>query len=169
MHRSALILILLGLVAVTGTLDASASDPTAAFDRIAGHYEIIRQALLHDGVDGVPTAAREVQDETEALEGELRDAAKGAVEGKHGELRDLLPEIRSASRELQAPGGLEQARAAFGSLSKAMVRYRRLIADPEPVVVFCSMAQEVWLQPKGEIGNPYYGQSMARCGEIVSQ
>jgi hypothetical protein len=31
------------------------------------------------------------------------------------------------------------------------------------------MAQQVWLQPKGEIGNPYYGQSMARCGEVVSE
>jgi hypothetical protein len=31
------------------------------------------------------------------------------------------------------------------------------------------MAQKVWLQPKGEIGNPYYGQSMARCGEFVSE
>jgi hypothetical protein len=59
-------------------------------------------------------------------------------------------------------------RAAFGSLSKALVRYRQLVPDPAPVVVFCSMAQEVWLQPEGEIGNPYYGQSMARCGDVVS-
>ena len=50
-----------------------------------------------------------------------------------------------------------------------MVRYRQLVPDPQPVVVFCSMAQKVWLQPKGEIGNPYYGSSMLRCGKVVSR
>ena len=44
-----------------------------------------------------------------------------------------------------------------------------LVKNPAPAVAFCSMTQKVWLQPSGEIGNPYYGQSMARCGEFVSQ
>ena len=44
-----------------------------------------------------------------------------------------------------------------------------LVKNPAPAVAFCSMAQKVWLQPSGEIGNPYYGQSMAWCGKFVSQ
>jgi hypothetical protein len=44
-----------------------------------------------------------------------------------------------------------------------------MLTEPNTVVVYCAMAEKVWIQPKGEIGNPYYGQSMARCGEVVSK
>ena len=52
-----------------------------------------------------------------------------------------------------------------------MVQYRAQVEGDElPVVMYCSMAKKSWLQlAGGEIGNPYYGQSMARCGEAVGQ
>ncbi len=34
-------------------------------------------------------------------------------------------------------------------------------------VVFCPMAKKAWIQPEGEIGNPYLGQEMPTCGEVV--
>ena len=80
-----------------------------------------------------------------------------------------MPEIHRTASYLQLAGSLEESREAFGELSQALVKYRQEIVGPKPVVAYCSMARKVWLQPKGEIGNPYYGQSMATCGEIVSE
>ena len=37
------------------------------------------------------------------------------------------------------------------------------------VVAWCSMSKKSWLQPAGEIGNPYYGKEMPRCGEVVGK
>lgn len=173
MNRSASFpsMVLAGLLvlAAAQATPTVAADGATAFERIGTHYETIRQALLHDTGEGVPAAAGQIGKELEALDGEPTAARAGTRAGTESELTDLLPDIEAAAAELEQAGDLEQARAAFGELSKAMVRYRRMVADPEPVVVFCSMAQEVWLQPKGEIGNPYYGQSMARCGEVVSE
>jgi len=64
---------------------------------------------------------------------------------------------------------LAATRTAFGELSKPMVRYREMVSGDRPMVVYCPMAKKPWLQPKGEIGNPYFGQSMATCGTIVSK
>ena len=49
-----------------------------------------------------------------------------------------------------------------------MVRYRAEVEGERPAVGYCPMAAKSWLQLDGEeIGNPYYGQSMASCGEVV--
>jgi len=158
MHRSALPIVLAGTLVLGVGLATAGSEPATAFERIGEHYESIRQSLLHDTTDGVAVAAGQILDELEAL-GSDPQVTSG----------ELLPAMRAALGRLQAAGDLEQARSAFGALSKALAQHRRMVADPEPVVVFCSMAGAVWLQPKGEIGNPYYGQSMARCGEVVSE
>jgi hypothetical protein len=45
----------------------------------------------------------------------------------------------------------------------------KMVGGKGTIVAFCSMTKKSWLQPKGEIGNPYYGKSMPRCGEVVSK
>ena len=47
--------------------------------------------------------------------------------------------------------------------------------DPRPQVVdhyYCPMVQGGggdWMQPGGEIANPYWGEEMLRCGELVRE
>lgn len=168
MQRSrGLFLLALGMVVTTAS--AGLAQGSTAFDRMTAHYERIRQALLHDSTDQVATAAARIGDVLEALEANLDETAAGIRPGSGDDLRALLPAIRAAAADLAGAENIAEAREAFGAMSKAMVRYRQLTPEPELAVAFCSMAQQVWLQPKGEIGNPYYGQSMARCGEIVSE
>lgn len=162
-------IVLLTLVAALAATTLALASGVSAFDRVLGHYETVRQALLHDSTDGVADAAGGIEQELEALGTGFTAGAAGIRADGAGELRSLLPAMRAAAAGLRSATTIEDAREAFGALSKAMVRYRRLVAEPEPVVAFCPMAQQVWLQPEGEIGNPYYGQGMARCGEIVSE
>ena len=45
-----------------------------------------------------------------------------------------------------------------------------VLAKPKDVVVaFCPMAGGSWVQPAGEIYNPYFGKQMLHCGHIVGE
>lgn len=168
MYRSILTVVVAGVLSGLVTPTTSAGAPSA-FDRIQGHYEAIRQALLQDTTEGVANSAGDIERESTALESDLDLRTAGVRGDAADQLRELVPAIRIAAEGLRAAVDIDGARESFGELSEAMVRYRQLVPDPQRVVVFCSMAQKVWLQPKGEIGNPYYGQSMARCGEVVAE
>lgn len=128
------------------------SAPAASgFDAVLGHYEAVRKALLADTVAGIPAHAQAI--------GKL---AKSAPAG-------LAPQIAEAASRLAAARDLTAARNAFYELSKPMVRWHEAAGAKGHVVAYCSMSKRSWLQPRGEIGNPYYGKSMARCGEVVSR
>jgi Cu(I)/Ag(I) efflux system membrane fusion protein len=161
--------ILLAVVLALAASSSGLAGESSTFDRITPHYEEIRQALLRDSTEKVAVAAGQVLDLLQALEADFSEQAAGIRPDSGYDLRALLPSIRQATSELIEATTIADAREAFGALSKAMVQYRQWVPEPGSVVAFCSMAQEVWLQPQGEIGNPYYGQSMARCGEIVSE
>jgi hypothetical protein len=134
----------------------------SGFERITAHYEAIRQALLNDTTEGVAEQAGQLQLLAEALQADAGDD-KGA------ELKGLLRPIQEAAVRLNKAETIDDTREIFGELSKLLVQLRQKTPNPTSVVAFCSMAQKVWLQPKGELGNPYYGQSMATCGEIVAE
>lgn len=161
----ALITLLVGL----GPWSPGDGGEPSTFQQIVSQYEKIRLALLHDGLDGVSESAQQIRSLAADLEGRFDLQSAGVGPEGAAELRKLLPSIREASGQVGRAETITDARESFAVLSKALVQYRKLVADPAPAVAFCSMAQKVWLQPSGEIGNPYYGQSMARCGEFVSQ
>jgi len=157
------------VLASTGTSAfADTADPSA-FERMMTDYEVIRQALLHDEMKGVAEHATAIRRTTEETLEILAPDRNGILADKIAELEQLLPSIQESAARLADAYTLEEAREIFGKLSKQLVRYRQIGTASQTAVAFCSMAQKVWLQPKGEIGNPYYGQSMARCGEFVSE
>lgn len=156
---------------------ARAQEPAAvtlpAFKAVFEHYEAVRTTLFLDGTEGVASQAEALAAETEGLERDLSSGVVGAAGDPAGNaaVRELLPEIRHRARELAAAATLEEARAALAELTKPLVRWRKLLAgDDLPVVVYCPMSQKAWLQPEGEeLANPYHGESMARCGDVVLQ
>jgi hypothetical protein len=165
MRRLLLAIAVAALAAAPALATAGQTTPFAA---MSDHYEAIRQALLHDTTKGVAGHAKAIADEAATLEGSLESAETAVPADRKADCAALLPDIQDAARELAAADGLEQARASFGELSKPMVRYREMVPGERPMVVYCPMAKKPWLQPSGEIGNPYYGQSMARCGKIIA-
>lgn len=161
---------IVAVVAVAAALAAPAvaAEPTA-FGKIAGHYEAIRQALLHDTTDGVAAHAQGIEHVVTGLEKRFATGSAGVSGEKAGECETLLPQIALAAKNLAAARDLAGARTAFGELSKPMVRYREMVSGDRPEVVYCPMAKKSWLQPAGTIGNPYLGQKMPTCGQVVSQ
>jgi hypothetical protein len=167
MNRTSRFLTVFAGLALTASALASAQEPTG-YKIMAGHYEEIRLALLDDSMNGIAGHAEGIRQAAEKLRRQFDAATASVPEDRSAECVALLPEIRDTAASLASKNTIEDVRETFGELSKLMVRYRRMVNDPGSVVVYCSMAEKVWIQPKGEIGNPYFGKSMARCGEIIS-
>lgn len=156
------------LLLVGATFAAGSANGMDAFKEISEHYEAMRLSLVKDSLT-------EVADHAEAIEHRMRELAKdfdaeaaGVPEEKSAACEALLPEVASAAAALAEKESLEEAREALFELSKPMGRYRKLAGIEGSMVVFCSMAKKAWIQPHGEIGNPYMGQAMPTCGEVVA-
>jgi Cu(I)/Ag(I) efflux system membrane fusion protein len=146
------------------------SGESAALGRSLGPFY---RAMLELGAalagDDAAEARRAFRSAEQALHG-LETGSLAAGE------RDLW-ERRSAGLHAavvaggNAPG-LEEARAAFRTLSEAATALARETGHEldEPVLVaFCPMVPgggAEWLQGEGRLANPYFGASMLRCGEV---
>jgi copper/silver efflux system protein len=82
--------------------------------------------------------------------------ALSSIAGDHAE-------IASSAKEIANAADVASARAAFASLSDAMIAYRKQAPRSDLLVAYCPMVKHYWLQPKGEIQNPY---GMGSCGEF---
>jgi hypothetical protein len=146
-----------------------AAAETPAYEAMAEHYEAIRLALLGDSLDGVNVHAAAIEELAGNLVDDFSPENAGVAEAEVGKLEVALREIGVAASTLSSAGDLAAARDDFFSLTKPMARYRKLTGSTGTVVAYCSMAQKAWIQPEGELGNPYMGQKMPRCGEIVGE
>ncbi len=165
MKRASFVLTLALLVA----LPALATPPAASFHSVLVPYESVRQALVADDFATARRAAAGLEKAVSALGDSMSAGAAGVSADQVAEVRGLLPELRAAAASLAAAADLASARDAFYALSKPLVRWRGA-AGEGPAVVYCPMKKRSWLQPAGEtIGNPYYGQKMATCGDVVSK
>ena len=158
----------LAVLAVTTTGAAQATEGSGApLPSLLTHYEAIRQQLLGDSLDGVADHVAAIRRDFDRLEATF-DAETAEVDPERVySARKLLPEIGAAVAKLESARGLEPTRDAFYELSKVLIRYRYLSIGEWPAVAYCPMAKRSWLQPQGEIGNPYYGPSMPKCGSLI--
>lgn len=168
MLRSVINPVAASIILVMAVAGAVAQDVTL-FGELMSDYETIRLALLHDSVDGVRESAMSMVRHLDEYDPES-DTPPAAVKSESFEkFRSTVRDLRASAEKLGHEDTLGTFRDAFGELSRGMVAYRQMTENPKAVVAYCSMAEKVWLQPEGAIGNPYYGQSMAGCGEIVSK
>ena len=157
------------LVLAVGIAAGAEAGETNAFEDAMSHYEAIRIALLNDSTDGVDEHARGMEERIATLAEELTYEKAGVPESVLAEFDELLPELATAVGEVAEAGDLEQAREALFALSKPLGRYRKLAGTDGTVVAYCPMAQKAWIQPEGELGNPYMGQAMPHCGRVIEE
>ncbi len=160
-------LLIASLLMIPGVVGAK--EAPIAYMEMSSQYEAIRLVLLGDSTEGVAEYAKAIQD---LARGQLEDfdAVKSSVPGQDiATFEATLQEIQIAATDLSSIGSLSSAREQFFALTKPMARYRKLSGDRGSVVAYCPMAQKAWIQPAGEIGNPYLGQEMPKCGEVVGE
>lgn len=155
-------------LALSGPMLAEKPGPDA-FKELSGHYDVIRLALLSDSMGGVEAEAEALAKKAAALRGKLSDVTPETGASDHDKLAKALDLIEKSAGTLARISDLEPARDELFVLTKPMVMVRKLTGDPHTIVAYCSMSQKAWVQPKGELGNPYMGQKMPRCGEVVGE
>lgn len=162
MIRKMMLFTLIAALALAGSAVAEGED--AAFESLFENYDRIRTQLASDSLQGVPELS--VSLGTTALR--LEEAEKGRED--YSPCCDALGQIARAADEIAASETLEQARVAFGALSKPMIRYRERVAATGFTTIHCSISDASWLQRQGDqVGNPYMGSKMPRCGTPVEE
>ncbi|NBQ40151.1 MAG: DUF3347 domain-containing protein [Alphaproteobacteria bacterium] len=70
--------------------------------------------------------------------------------------------IGSIIRLLVAP---ENPEALIAAMADSHVKIVSLtVTEKKVTVMYCPMARAVWVQPTGQVENPYFGAAMLRCG-----
>lgn len=159
------VLVLLACIAPTAS---TAAADESVFESLLEEYEVIRLELLHDSTAHVAHRAEAIRMHAEDLAGDFDAARAGVNAGDAAACKQLLPEISAAAEQLASAQDLASAREAFFALSKPMGRYRKLAGIEGSMVVYCSMEKKAWIQPLGDIGNPYGGQMMPMCGQVIA-
>ncbi|MGN6186883.1 MAG: hypothetical protein ACTHQM_24880 [Thermoanaerobaculia bacterium] len=121
--------------------------PVFANPALFSKYESVRQSLLKGSLTDAQKSAA-------ALATEARNAKNTAV----AEKADALAKAAD----------LKAARNSFGPLSDEMLKVREAAKGDKPSVYYCPMVKKSWLQPKGEVGNPY-DAAMEKCGMLKAE
>ncbi len=100
------------------------------------HYIHAQEALAADNFEMAKSA---IENLAEKSEGELKKLSLAASTAKDiKSIREAFKPLSGFLSEQEIPDGLARA--------------------------YCPMVKSFWLQKKGDIANPYYGESMLRCG-----
>lgn len=155
----------LALLVLTALPLAAANNPgkcpACSFSAVQQPYDVVRLALTADRLPDVKKAAVKLRMAADAE----NDWAKTAT-GRGPELTKPWAQIAAAAARIEAAKSMTDARKAFGESSDAL-RAAMVIAERDDfLVVYCPMVKLHWLQPKGELRNPY-GTAMPNCGRTV--
>jgi len=133
----------------------------AVMKKVYENYFAIRGTLARDSLEGVTKNAK-------AIAEEIGSYLK--VQTDETELNSLLTDIQAAAEGLAEKDDLTGARTAFGDLSRNLVDYQAkyVTEKGEKAHVFmCDMVKKPWLQKDADLGNPYFGSSMLKCGREI--
>ncbi len=131
-------------------------------------YFEVQMALAKDDLQAAGAAAAR-------LRKSLSEVDMGAFSAA-GHLRwmEIMGALESAAGRILESGKIAGARGSFLDLSNAVTELHETFGhagDATYYQVHCPMARDNagadWLQTEADVWNPYYGESMLRCGEIV--
>lgn len=129
--------------------------------KVAEPYLKIQELLASDSTKGVAEFAKNIVEASKTLDTKM-------VTGEHaGHFASLPSNLNKAAEELSKAKGLESARSHFKQISQAMATWAGMSKPKGINVMYCPMAKASWLQKGTEVHNPYYGQKMLSCGEMV--
>jgi hypothetical protein len=156
---TAMLIAMLGATAIAGA---------STFDAVMEYYEPVRLALMGDSMERVNEHGAAMAAALRELKADFSADRAGTSSDAAPVVREKLDDMIAAADRIAKASSLETAREALYQLSMPLVRWHDGVSEgSRPAVAYCPMHKKSWLQPDGEIGNPYGG--MPRCGEIVSR
>ena len=143
------------------------SEAGTLYEPLLDAYFSIRRTLAQDQMEGVAASANTFREQLEAL---LGSNVKPATEADAFQKR--LQALQASATKFQ-PKDIEEARVQFGRLSADLIAL--LTEFPPPLggtlyTMNCSMWKKTpsrWLQATKHVENPFMGEAMISCGEVV--
>ncbi len=151
-------LLTFAILLVFGTAHASEFDQV--MEPILAEYLKIQGALVADKTEGVTAAADAIEELAKTL-----DPEKAGDHAEH--YRNTSRDIAAACRKFHTANDIKASREAFKALSKPVAMWVGMAKPKEMAVMYCPMAESVWVQRGSEVANPYYGAEMSSCGQKV--
>ena len=138
-------------------------------NKLVETYLALKDALVQGDEDMAATLSKEFYAELQQIEaGQLEGEAKEFWQEKQRSL--LQHSAMNTNKE-----NLQEMRENFVFLSEAMIKIVSTfgMGNEQIFVDYCPMANSdagaYWLSEIREIRNPYYGEAMLTCGEIVAE
>lgn len=157
-----------GLILVSGGTRMIAEEEPAitmeeGIEHILEHYLLIRSSLASDSLKGVKEDAGHIID----MADELAKIKHGTTEEENKKHQAKIADLKAQAEKLKGDK-IEDVRQGFSGLSDHLIECLSKCSPPEKeyYIYYCSMVKKHWLQENKEIGNPYYGSKMLKCGEL---
>lgn len=148
------------------SVDQKAKD---ALKPLLTEYLTMRDALTNDNLDEAKKAGAHI---LKTIEGVNMSLFTGE---SHTVWMGLSSDLKNTLQHVPHFKNLGEVRKSFHQLSDAMIRLEMSFnANDETLyVLHCPMANNNkgadWLSTSKEVKNPYYGQSMLTCGEVIKE
>lgn len=159
-HRIALALFLVCVLPL-GAAENPGKCPACSFSAVQQPYDAVRLALTSDDLPGAKAEAAKLRAAAQAEAAWAKTAT-----GRGPELARPWSGVAAAAAKLERAAAMTDARKAFGGASEALRKALAIAERDDIIVVYCPMVKRHWLQPKGEIRNPYES-AMPNCGRVV--
>ncbi|MDG5813855.1 efflux RND transporter periplasmic adaptor subunit [Chitinispirillales bacterium ANBcel5] len=133
-------------------------------DPVYQSYFNLSKSLANDDHNSAVVAMGELGEQIDKVHGSSGDDLTVWDESK----KEMLEVISHKNHY----SDIEELRNAFANLSEQVITLQRVYGhhSGEHFLAFCPMALNdkgaYWLQSQDQISNPYFGESMLRCGEI---
>jgi hypothetical protein len=138
------------------------------YEALLNTYFGIQRTLAHDQMEGVATSADALRKQIEAIAAsDVRPPKEADAYGER------LQALEAAAAKFK-PVNIEEAREQFGQLSSELIALVSRFPPPlgHPLyMMHCPMwdkSPSDWMQATKDIENPFIGQAMSTCGQLVN-
>lgn len=129
-------------------------------------YILLKDALVNDDAKAAQQAGKQIDQSLKKVDMKLLSDEKA-----HNHWMTIQKELKTSANAIESNADIATQRGHFNHLSAHMISSVQLFGVNEKVYIeFCPMVDgnkgAYWLSLETEIRNPYYGESMLKCGEV---
>lgn len=144
------------------------SEFKSQLNEVLKEYLLLKDALVMSDVSKVSASAKNIQNRLDKVDMTL---VKGDM---HVKWMNQLAKLSDSAKEISTSESLDFQRIQFLTLSKSIIESVKTFGVNGVVYQqFCPMTDGgkggYWLSDSEEIANPYFGDQMHNCGEIVTK
>lgn len=168
------LLLLISVITIFSPVSLQANETSweQKMGEIINSYLTIRSQLAADSLNGVKAEAEKISKNSESIQN-IIDRTTHDTKLKRFYSQIDLNTIGKQAHMLQNPN-IYAVRQNFEPLSKQIRKYLELFGKPKNVegevyIYHCGMYPGSWLQENKNVGNPYYGKKMLKCGKLMGE